>query len=131
MNDKKYLDSILQNIHEGEAVQEKTGAGIAILTVASILAYWVGKTALLSLKLTTDKQFRTCLNKEGMQGKKKCVLSSKIFKAERALQIMNKVGPLKCKAKKDPGKCMKKLQVDKSKLQKQLQYLKAQLSVIN
>ena len=121
MKDKKYLDSILQNIHEREAVQEVRGTGVAFTGVLALMSYWLVQGIFRNIRFAADKHYRTCVIKEGPKTTKKCRLNSKIFTAEKGLEMMNKVGPSKCKTKKDPAKCMKKLQVDKVKLQKQLQ----------
>ncbi len=129
MNDKKYLDSILQNIHEGEAVQEgEFGAAVGI-SVMAMATFWLVGNVYKGLRAVADKHYAACV-KKGRVPNKKCRLNSRIFMGEKTLELINKVGPSKCKTKKDPAKCMQKLKTDKVKLLKQLQYFRAQLSVI-
>ena len=123
LNDKRYLDSILESIQDRENISEVGPIGIAITI---IMGYWLAQSVYKSIRIVSDKHYRACI-KKGQS--KKCRLQSKIFMAEKGLMYMGKVGPSKCKTKKDPAKCMNKLKTDKVKLQKQLQYFKAQLSV--
>jgi len=127
MDDKQYLDNILESIQNaenanldelfifegeaGDAVSVGMGAGFLLL-----LSMWTTVEIYRGLRGLVDKKYKLCRKKSGANYKK-CRLQATIAGADKAVEIMRRSGPMKCKSKKDPNACMQKLKRDIAKIQ--------------
>jgi len=125
MSDRKYLDSILETIYMNEIAP-------AFVGLAAILTYWGLRNKYEIIRSAVDKNFRKCtagtFTPKGAIYKK-CMLKAKLDGQMKALQLLNVVGPPKCKTKKDPSKCMERLKRDKASLQAKIKMVQAKLSL--
>ena len=135
MSDRKHLNSILQSIQDREHVREVEAAGIALSLggVSGFLTYLglVGRYE--QIRSAVDKNYRKCspgvLSAKGDKYKK-CMLKAKLDGKMKVLQLLNTVGPAKCKTKKDIRKCMEKLKRNRASLQAKIKVSYAKLSLM-
>jgi hypothetical protein len=135
MSDKKYLNSILDSIQDREHVREVEAAGIALSLggVRGFLAYLGLISNYERIRGLVDKNYRKCSpGVAATKGEKykKCMLKAKLDGQMKVLQLLNAVGPAKCKTKRDPRKCMEKLKRNRATLQAKIKVTHAKLSLI-
>jgi len=134
MSDRKHLNSILDSIQDREYVREAAaGLALSLGGVTGFLTYLGYASRYEQIRATVDKSYRKCSpGVLGAKGEKykKCMLQTKLSGQLKVLQLLNTVGPAKCKTKKDPMKCMGKLKLNKAKLQAKIKVSQAKLSLI-
>lgn len=126
MKDKQYLDNILETIQDRENLNENIaglGAVFVLLTYLSLHSYY--KT----IRTNLDKAYAKCQHQKG-DAYKKCMLTMKIAAMTKAVEVASKVGPEKCKLKKDQKACMQKVKKTIEKTKQQIKVLQAKISTL-
>lgn len=126
MKDKKYLDEILLNIQDRQELRESYSSLGNIMILAGFLSL---QHQYKSIRSMVDKAYAKCKNQQGVSYKK-CMLKARIAGMTKAIEVASKVGPEKCKLKKDPKKCMMKVKDSIAKTQQQIKVLQAKLSTL-
>lgn len=126
MEDNKYLDNILESIQDRVELNESyasLGGVAALITFLSLHSYYK------IIRTNLDKAYAKCKNQQG-DNYKKCMWNAKIAAMSKTIEIASKVGPEKCKLKKDPKKCMEKVKQSIIKTKQQIKVLQAKLSTL-
>jgi len=125
-DNRKYLDEILQTIQNKEPLNESYGS---LGGVAALITFLSLQAQYKSIRQIVDKNYAKCKNYQG-PSYKKCMLQSKIVGMLKAIEVASKVGPAKCKMKKDPKKCIEKVKSSVIKTKQQIKVLQAKISVL-